>query len=309
MLAWGMVISMNKAGSIIHTGIFRLRALNRSRRVSRSKTGTAVLILILIFFATVVALPMALIIANSFKQQDELLVFPPRLIPLNPVFTNFRDMFNVMSNSLVPFLRYIFNSLFVTAVGSIGHIILSSMCAFPLAKKQFPGRKIIFDMIVLSLMFNATVTTIPNYLVMSSFNWIDSYLALIVPAFGSSLGLYLMKQFMEQIPDALLEAARIDGAGQWCTFWKIVMPNVRSAWLTLLLLSVQNLWGMGDTPFIYKDELKTLGFALGQILSGGIARAGIGAAVTVFMMIVPILIFIFSQSNIIETMSSSGLKD
>ena len=153
-----------------------------------------------------------------------------------------------------------------------------------------------------------------HYLIMSELKWIDTYAALIVPAFGMSLGLYLMKQFMEQIPDSLLEAGRIDGAGQWTIFWQIVMPNVKSAWMTLLLLSVQTLWPIGDNNFIYKEELKTLAYALGQIQGTGaagvnIARAGVGAAVSVFMMIIPVLIFIFSQSNIIETMSSSGMKD
>ena len=289
------------------------RRLNRSKRVSRSRAGTLFLIIILFVFAAFMALPMVYMIANSFKPQDEFFVFPPKLFPSSPTFKNFRDMFNVMSASEVPFLRYIFNSVFVTAVGSAGHIILSSMCAFPLAKKRFPGRKLLFNIVVFSLMFNTTVTAIPNYIVMSKLNWIDSYAALIIPAFGMSLGLYLMKQFMEQIPDSLLEAARIDGAGQWKIFWQIVMPNVKSAWMTLLLLSVQSLWAIGDNNFIYKEELKTLAYALGQIQGTGatvnIARAGVGAAVSVFMMIVPITIFIFSQNNIIETMSSSGMKD
>ena len=144
---------------------------------------------------------------------------------------------------------------------------------------------------------------------MANLGWIDTHLALIVPAFASSLGLYLMKQFMDPFPDALLEAARIDGASQWYIFWRIVMPNVKPAWLTLMLLCVQGLWGIGSSYFIYKEELKTLAYALNQILSAGIARAGVGAAVTVFMMAIPILIFIFSQSNVIETMSTSGMKD
>lgn len=286
-----------------------LRALNRSKRVSRSKSGTVLLFIVLLLFACVMAFPTALIIANAFKPQDELWVFPPRLIPNNPTMENFRDMFNIMSNSSVPFLRYIFNTVFITLTGSVGHIVISSMCAYPLAKKRFPGREIIFRIIVLALMFNASVTAIPNFLTMSWLRWIDTHLALIVPALGAPIGLYLMKQFMEQIPDALIEAARIDGASQWHTFWKIVMPNVKSAWLTLFLLSFQSLWGIGNTSYIYREELKTLPYALNQILAGGISRAGVGAAVSVFMMIVPIMIFIFSQSNIVETMASSGMKD
>ena len=283
------------------------------KKVSRSAAGTSMLVIVLLVFALFMAIPIFLMISNSFKPQDELFVFPPTLIPRNPTLKNFRDMFTVMSSSDVPFLRYVFNSFLITGVGAAGHIILSSMCAFPLAKKKFPGKNVLFNIVVLALMFNATVTNIPNYLVMTGLKWIDTYYALIVPAFGMPLGLYLMKQFMEQIPDSLLEAARIDGASQWKIFWRIVMPNVRSAWMTLLLLSVQNLWGIASSNFIYKEELKTLPYALGQIQGTGtavnISRAGIGAAVSVFMMIIPVLIFIFSQSNIIETMSSSGMKD
>ena len=291
----------------------KIIALNRSKKVSRSKSGTFVLILLIGIVAIFMALPMVYTISNSLKPRDELFVFPPKLFPTNPTLKNFRDMFTFFSSSNVPFLRYVFNSVLVTVIGTFGHIIISSMAAFVLAKKKFPGRKQIFNLIVFSLMFNTAVTAIPNYVIMSYLGWIDTYASLIVPAFGMSLGLYLMKQFMEQIPDALLEAAKIDGANQLNMFFRIVMPNVKSAWLTLLLLSVQNLWPMGESNFIYKEELKTLAYALGQIQGAGttvsIARAGVGAAVSVFMMIVPILIFIFSQSNIIETMSSSGMKD
>ncbi len=286
-----------------------LKAWNRSTRVSRSKVGSGLIFLFLLIFAVVMVAPMVLIIANAFKPLDELWIFPPRLYVVNPTLSNFRDMFTVMASSQVPFLRYVFNTLLITVAGTIGNIILSSMCAFVLAKKRFPGSKILFQMIVFSLMFSAVVGQIINYITLAIFHWIDTYLALIIPACASSLGLYLMKQFIEQVPDSLLEAARIDGAGQWTIFWHIVMPNVKSAWLTLMLLSVQTLWGVGATPYIYKEELKTLPYALTQILSSGIARAGIGAAVTVFMMVVPILIFVLSQANIIETMSSSGMKE
>lgn len=286
-----------------------LKSLNRSKRVNRSNAGTIVMFLVLLVFAVFMAFPMLVIIGNAFKPLDELWIYPPKLLPSSPTMQNFKDMFTIMEDSWVPFFRYAFNSVFITAVGTAGHIILASMAAFPLAKKKFPGRNLIFNVIVFSLMFNTSVTAIPNYITMAKIGWVDTPWALIVPAFASSLGLYLMKQFMEQIPDSLLEAARIDGASQWYTFWRIVMPNVKSAWLTLILLSVQSLWAIGSNRFIYKEELKTLPYALNQIISGGIARAGVGAAVTVFMMIVPILIFIFSQNNIIDTMASSGLKD
>lgn len=286
------------------------KRVKATKRVSRSLGGTVCLFIFMIIFAFFMVLPMWLAICNSLKPLSELWEFPPKFYVRNPTFKNFIDMFNDMSDSLVPFTRYIFNTLFITAAGTAGNIILSSMCAFPLAKKKFPGKEGIFQVIVLSLMFNGTVTAIPNYIIMSALGWIDTPWSLIIPAFASTLGLYLMKQFMEQsVPTSLLEAARIDGASQWLIFWKIVMPCVKPAWLTQLLLSVQALWNLGSSTYIFSDEKKTLAYALSQIVSGGIAKAGVGAAVAVFMMIVPIGIFIFSQSNIIDTMATSGMKD
>lgn len=283
--------------------------LRKSKKVNRSRIGTSLLFLVMLLFASFTALPIVLIVSNSLKPLNELWIFPPKLLPSVVTGKNFLDMFRIMNNSWVPFLRYLWNTVFITAVGTFGHIMLSSMCAFPLAKKKFPGRNVIFYTIVLALMFNATVTSVPNYMTMSILHWIDTPLSLIVPSFSAALGLYLMKQFMEQIPDSLMEAARIDGASQWKVFWNVVMPNVKPAWLTLMLLSVQGLWNIGASNYIFREDLKTLSYALSQILAGGIARAGIGAAVSVFMMLVPILIFIFSQSNIIQTMASSGMKE
>ena len=281
-----------------------------SRKINRSKGGTIGILIVLLFLACFMVLPIVLAISNSLKPLNELWEFPPKLYPKEPTLKNFLDMFNIMSNSLVPFSRYIFNTVMITIVGTAGNLLFSAMCAYPLAKKRFPGNRFIFKVIEMTLMFNTTVTAIPCYLVMSKLGWIDSYYALIVPTFASTLGLYLIKQFMESaIPDALIEAASIDGASQWQTFWSVVVPCVKPALLTQMLLSVQSLWNLGTTTYIFSDEKKTLSYALSQIVSGGVARAGVGAAVTVFMMIVPITIFIVCQNNIIDTMSTSGMKD
>lgn len=289
--------------------VSRIRVAKRHKKVNRSPVTTAVLFFGILILGLFMVTPLVLIIGNSLKPLNELWIFPPKLFPMHPTLSNYRDMMTVLSESVVPFTRYLFNTVLITICGTAGHIILASMCAFPLAKKRFPGRNVIFSLIVVALMFNGTVTAIPNYVTMARLSWIDTYLPMIVPAFASSLGLYLMKQFMEQIPDALLEAARIDGASQWHIFWRIVMPNVKSAWLTLMLLSVQSLWNTGSTSYVFSEELKTLAYALSQILAGGIARQGVGNAVSVIMMAVPIGIFLFTQSNIIETMSTSGMKD
>lgn len=284
--------------------IFRIK-----RKINRSFAGTVVLFIFIFLGAVLMSLPLVLVISNSLKPLNELWVFPPRLFPKNPTLQNYRDMMLVLSNTLVPVSRYLFNTVFVTIAGTVGNIFLASLAAYPLAKRNFPGKNLLFQMVVLSLMFNGTVTAIPNYLVVEKLGWIDTYAALIIPATASSLGLYLMKQFMEQIPDAMIEAATIDGANQPRIFMSIVMPNVKPAWLTLILLSVQSLWGMGETTFVFSEQLKTLSYALGQIMAGGLARAGVGTAVAVVMMGVPICIFILTQSNIIETMSTSGMKD
>ena len=159
-------------------------------------------------------------------------------------------------------------------------------------------------------MFHSTVTGITSFIIMSAFGWLDTYLAIIVPSWGSTLGLYLMKQFMDShVHDTVLESSRLDGAGELRTYWIIAMPMVKPAWLTLIVYSFQGLWNSGTSIYIYSEELKTFNYAIQQILAGGIVRSGASAAATVIMMLVPILVFVVSQSNIIETMASSGLKD
>ncbi len=249
-------------------------------------------------------------ISQSLKPLDELWMFPPRFLVRNPTLKNFSDLFSLMSSSWVPVSRYVFNTVLISVVGTSGHLIFSSMCAYALSKHQFKGRKVIFETIVLSLMFSTAVTAVPNFLVISKLGMMNTYWALILPAFSSSMGLYLMKQFMEQmIPDSVLEAARIDGSGEFRTFWSIVMPMVKPGWLTLIVFSFQGLWNTGATNLIQKESLKTLNYALSQVVNGGVTRAGAAAAGMVVMMIVPIIMFLVTQSNIIETMSTSGMKD
>jgi ABC-type glycerol-3-phosphate transport system permease component len=214
-----------------------------------------------------------------------------------------------MSRSWVPFTRYLFNTAFITVAGTTGHLLIASMGAFVLAKYEFPGSKTFFKIVITALMFNGYVTAIPNYLVMSKIGWIDTVFAVVVPAFAAPMGLFLMKQYMEGIPDALIEAAKIDGAKEWRIYSRIVMPMVKPAWLTLMILSIQGLWNTRASNFIYSEQLKTLPYALQQIVNGGIARAGVGAAVALVMMIVPVTAFVVVESNIIETMASSGIKD
>ena len=255
-------------------------------------------------------LPMYYTIIQALKPMDEIFYFPPRFYVVHPTMQNFKSLFNLMSDSWVPFSRYIFNTVLISVGGTFGNLVLSSLSAYALAKIDFPGNKFFFALIQKSLMFSATVTGLVNFITLSWLGWIDTYLAIIIPAFASTLGLYLMKQFMEtNVSTEVLESARLDGASELRTFWSIAMPMVKPAWLTLIIYSFQGLWNAGQTNLIYSEQLKTLNYAISQITAGGIARTGASAASTVVMMAVPILVFVVSQSNIIETMGSSGMKD
>ena len=288
----------------------KLRTRKHEVVLNRSVGGDAGITVILAIFGLFMFLPMYYTIIQSLKPMDELFYFPPRFYVANPTIDNFKSLFNLMADSWVPFSRYIFNTVLISVGGTFGNLVLSSLSAYALAKIDFPGSKFLFQVIQKSLMINAVVTGLVNFITLSYLGWIDTYLALIIPAWGSTLGLYLMKQFMEtNVTTEVLESARLDGASELRTFWSIAMPMVKPAWLTLIIYSFQGLWNMGQTNLIYSEQLKTLNYAISQINAGGIARSGSSAAATVVMMMVPILVFVISQSNIIETMGSSGMKD
>lgn len=280
----------------------------KKRNLNRSLAGDIFLFLLLAAFGFFSAFPLIMTVSNAFKPLDELFLFPPKLFPRNLTTGNFSDLSELMSQSWIPFSRYFFNTIFNTVVGTVGHVILASMCAYPLAKHKFPGRNLFFTVVVYSLMFAPQVTSTPNYIIMSRIGLIDTQWAIILPAIGSSLGLYLMKQFMEQVPDDLIESATIDGASEYRIFGQIVMPLVKPAWITLVILLFQRLWANTGGTFIYSEELKPVSYALSQIAQGSIERAGTIAAVSFVMMIIPVSMFILSQSQILETFQTSGMK-
>ena len=288
----------------------KLRTRKHAVVLNRSKGGDFGITVLLTIMGAFMFLPMLYVIMQSLKPLDELWMFPPRFYVIKPTLKNFSDLFYLMNTSWVPFSRYIFNTVLIAVVGTGGNLFFSSMAAYALAKIKFPGGKWMFKLIVTSLMFHATVTSITNFITMSALHWVDTYLAVIVPAFCTTLGLYLMKQFMENgVPDTVLESARLDGSSEFHTFWVIAMPMVKPAWMTLIIYSFKDLWNQGASMYIHSEQLKSFNYAIQQIVAGGIKRAGAGAASTVLMMSVPIIVFVISQSNVIETMGSSGMKD
>ena len=288
----------------------KLRTRNHKVVLNRSRGGDAGITFVLSILGLFMFLPMVYVVCQSLKPLDELWMFPPRFFVVSPTLSNFTDLFTLMNTSMVPFSRYLFNTVFVSVIGTTGNLFLSSLAAYAMAKIKFPGGKFMFTTVRTSLMFNATVTALTSFLIMSGLHWIDTYWARIIPAWGTTLGLYLMKQFMEtNVTDAVLESARLDGASEFKTYWVIAMPMVKPAWLTLIIYSFKDLWNAGASVYIQSEQLKSFNYAIQQVMAGGIKRAGAGAASTVIMMMVPIIVFVISQSNIIETMGSSGMKD
>ena len=278
-------------------------------RVNRGAGGDLVMLIFLAVGGCFMAFPLLYTVSNSLKDISELYKFPPTMIVQNPTVKNYTDLWNVMSNTLIPISKYIFNTLFITVSCTSLRIISACMCAYPLSKRQFKSKKLVFGLITISLMFASPAAATATYIIMALLGLVDTFWVYLLPTMGSAFAVYLVKNHVDGFPDSVLEAARIDGAGEFRIFWRILMPAVKPAWVTLIVFCVQEYWAAGSSAYIFREELKTLNYALGQITAVGITRAGVANAIGVVMMIVPIITFIVSQSNIVETMASAGLKD
>ncbi len=280
-----------------------------SGRSNRSLSGSLTLLICLFLMSLVMLFPVIFMVSNAFKPINELFIFPPKLFVIQPTLDNFFDLGELLADSLVPFTRYLFNTLFIVIVGAVGHIVLCSMAAFPLAKFRFPGSKLMSNLVVMSLMFSTAVTAVPNYVIMSYMGLVDTVWSVILPALSMSLGLFLMKNFMEQVPTALIDAASIDGATYFIMLWRIIMPAVKPAWITLFIVAFQTMWGATGANFIYTENIKPMAAMLTQLSGSGVARTGVVAATSLVMFIVPVVLFVISQSNVLETMATSGIKE
>ena len=282
----------------------------RKNLLNRSRAGNVTVYLVLILVGAFLALPLVYALVTSLKPYEEIFIFPPRFYVVNPTTANFRDLFVLCSQSLMPFSRSVFNSVLVSVVVTVVHVALSSMVAYPLAKNDFPGKDFLFSVIVGSLLFVGQVTALPQYILMSKVGLINTLWAVILPNIGSAMGLFLMKQFMEQIPLSIIEAPRIDGATEFDIAFKIVFPNVKPAWLTLGLLIFQTACNNTGATVLFDDSIKLLPTVLSEITTeNALARMGVGMAATVFLMIPPIVFFIVSQSKVVKTMAFAGIKE
>lgn len=257
-------------------------------------------------------LPIVYIFSTAFKPMDELFLFPPRFLVRNPTFENFIKLAESKSGE-IPFSRYIFNSILVTGIVLAFSLILSSMAGFALSKMKFKGRKTLFEINQLALMFVGASVAIPKYLVIDKLGLIDTIWAHVLPILAIPVGLFLVKQFIDQIPDSLLEAAKIDGAGNFLIYRRIIIPLIIPALATVAILSFQTVWNGIETStyYINKDSLKTLAFYMNTLSAANgntIAGQGLTAAATLIMFLPNLIIFIIFQSKIMSTVAHSGIK-
>lgn len=295
--------------SMVHGAAMKKRLRARKKRVSRSFGGNALVLFFLLLMSVFMALPLVYTIITGFKPVNELFLYPPRFLVQNPTLDNFTTMMRLAQDMWVPFERYLFNSLFISLIGTAAYVLIASCAAFALAKYPQKWLKVFYSIVVWAILFRAEVTAIPQYIIISGLGLINTYWAVLLPMMAGSFGVFLVRQFVvTAVPDSLIEAARIDGANEYRIFFTIVFPMIKPAWLTLSIFTFQNLWNASGVTYIYDESMKVLPVMLRQIASAGIARAGAGAAVALVLMIPPVIFFLLSQSSVLETMSHSGLK-
>ncbi|MFB9751561.1 carbohydrate ABC transporter permease [Paenibacillus hodogayensis] len=267
----------------------------------------------MVLFAILMLLPILYIFNHAFKPYHELFVYPPNFLVREPTVQNFIELLWVTSNSIIPLSRYLFNSISISLATVVLTTAASALCAYALAKHVFPGRAFVFSTIVLMLMFAPEVVQIPRYLVVSGLGLMNTYWGHILPMLALPVGVFLLKQFMEQIPDALLESVRLDGANEFVVFLRIVVPICMPAVATVAILAFQSSWSNMETStfFMQDDEMKTFPFFLSTLtnnLANNVARQGAAAVAALIILVPNLIFFVVLQGKVIDTMAHSGIK-
>lgn len=288
---------------------FRLRKL-RSINWDRAQIWLAFWLFLLGIF---MLLPLIYIFNHALKPYSELFIFPPNIFVISPTLSNFSELFVVTRDSVIPASRYLFNSVFIAIIATVAVVVVSALCAYPLSKHKFPGANALFMLIIISLMFVPETMQIPRYVVVSSLGIMNTYWAHILPFVAAPVSVFLMKQFMDQVPNELLEAAKIDGAKEFTVFLRIVMPICMPAVATNAILQFQGIWGNTETSvlFMTDDAMKTFPFflqTLTQNLANAVARQGAAAAAALVMFVPVLFVFLVFQRKVIATMAHSGIK-
>ncbi len=268
--------------------------------------------MILIPLALFMALPIVYIINHAFKPLSELYAFPPKFFVKNPTVDNFRSLAKISNGSIISIGRYTFNSILVTVAVVVLNVLFGSMAGFALSKFEFKGKKLIFEINTISMMFVPAAMLIPRYLVIDKLGIMDTYFAHILPLLAMPVGMFLVKQFIDQVPNELMEAAVVDGANKWVIYRKVILPMIKPAVATVCILSFQQVWGNLETSnmFSTKESMRTLAFYMSTLISANntVAGQGVAAAAALIMFVPNILLFILLQSQVMNTMAHSGIK-
>ena len=267
---------------------------------------------ILLPVAVFMVLPIIYVISTAFKPAEELFKFPPSFFVVNPSWDNFKSLFELMAGSSVPATRYLFNSILVTVLTMLISIFLSVSAGYVLSKKRFKGRKLLFEINTLALMFVPIAVSIPRFIIIINLGLVDRFVANILPIIAMPVGLFLIKQFIDQVPDALLEAARMDGANELQILFKIIIPSVKPAIATIAIMSFQSAWGNVEASVYYlnNESLKTFAYFITTFASATSSSItqGVTAASALIMFLPNLVIFIVMQSKVMDTMAHSGIK-
>ncbi len=284
----------------------------RQIKPRRFDRGQIKILLILLPLTLFMALPIVFILNHAFKPMEELFAFPPTFFVRNPTLDNFTKLLKFSRSAGIPLSRYAFNSLLVTAL-TVGLALLLTTCAaFAFSKIRFRGRSLMLQINQIAIMFVATAVLIPRYMVISGLGLIDTVLAHVLPLVAMPVALFLVKQFIDQVPDSLIEAAHLDGASDLQVYWKIVLPIIRPAIATAMVLVFQQVWtNMETSSYFTNDEsMKTLTFYMNTLVNAnsGVAGQGVSAAASLIMFVPNLILFIICQSSVMNTMATSGIK-
>ncbi len=278
----------------------------------RFERGQIKILLILLPLTVFMALPIVFIINHAFKPMEELFAFPPTFFVRSPTLDNFTKLIKFSRSAGIPLTRYLFNSLIVTALTVILSLLLTTCAAFAFSKIKFRGRALMLQINQIAIMFVATAVLIPRYLVISKLGMIDTVFAHVLPLIAMPVALFLVKQFVDQVPDSLIEAAHLDGANDFQVYWKIILPIIRPAIATAMVLVFQQVWTNLETSsyFINDESMKTLTFYMNTLVnaSNGVAGQGVSAAASLIMFIPNLVLFIICQNAVMNTMATSGIK-
>jgi len=288
--------------------------MNKGRKINPKKfeKGQIKIILLILPLVIFMGMPIIFIINHAFKPMEELFAFPPTFFVKNPTLENFIKLMKFSDSSGIPLSRYVFNSIVVTLLTVGLALLLTTMSAFALAKIKFKGRNMLTQINQIAIMFVSTAVLIPRYIVICKLGLIDNLFAHILPLVAMPVALFLVKQFVEQVPDSLLEAAYMDGATDLDVYRKVIIPMIRPAIATASILVFQQVWTNMETSsyFFSDDSMKTLTFYMNTLVNvnNTVAGQGMSAAASLIMFIPNLVLFIILQNKVMNTMASSGIK-